>query len=141
MKMIIFKFLKLFFDIFLLGVNTMKRILFSRGHFAYILSIIILLVLILFFLGLYCGFGKGDGEGKGEVQKEIIIEKTNFKISVYKNEYLYESERISIDDFIDKLKSAKGDVSVQVVDDNASLKAYKTLTDRLKKENISYISN
>ena len=66
MKMIIFKFLKLFFDIFLLGVNTMKRILFSRGHFAYILSIIILLVLILFFLGLYCGFGKGDGEGKGE---------------------------------------------------------------------------
>jgi len=115
------------------------------------------------------GNGAGDGEGDGNTkivtnqesaadeENDTIIEEEDVetqeenenandtlegavvKISVFGNEYLHESERITLDDFIIMIKSIDGDVVVQIKDDNASLKAYNALIDRLEEENISYV--
>ena len=114
------------------------------------------------------GFGKGNGVGNGNTkiiinqesiddeENNIIIEEEKIetqeenensnsttecaviKISVYGNEYLHESERITLDDFIIMIEEFE-DVVVQIKDDNASLKAYNALIDRLEDVNIDYV--
>ena len=48
-------------------------------------------------------------------------------------------ERITLDDFISKVKEIEGDLVVEVKDDKASLKAYNSLIDRLEELKASII--
>lgn len=62
---------------------------------------------------------------------------TVLKVSIVGNEYFYENERISFDDFISKVKEIEGDLVVEVKDAKASLKAYNNLIDRLEDLKVS----
>ena len=121
--------------------------------------------LIMHGLGKGIGNGAGDNEGDGNTtisttqesaafeENDKIIEKDlegeensldNFEgaviqINVVENEYFYENERITLDDFVNKTKQIDGDFVVEVKDDNASLNAYNDLIDRLEKEAVRYV--
>ena len=103
------------------------------------------------------GFGFGSGNGSGDknantVQNKSTV-KTNeevsktmsedsnkggvMKVSVVGNDYFYNNERISLDDFVSKIKETSGDISVEVKDDGASLRAYNDIINRLKDLHIS----
>lgn len=118
--------------------------------------VVIVIIVIAAMLGLGLGFGNGFGDGKlNTVQEDSKIdesEKTTeknaeednnkgviIKVSVVGNEYFYENERISLDDFISKVKEIEGDLVVEVKDDKASLKAYNSLIDRLEELKVSII--
>lgn len=65
-------------------------------------------------------------------------EEKNIKISVVENEYFYENERISLEDFISTIEGLEGNINVEVKDDNASLNAYKKLIKGLEDLKITY---
>ena len=122
-------------------------------------KILILVVIVIIVIAAMCGFGlglgKGDGRGEGDEKNNTIQEDTQtdkseetteinseedeiiIKVSVVGNEYFYENERISLDDFVSRVKEMKGNLVVEVKDDKASLKAYKGLINRMKELNIS----
>ena len=131
-----------------------------------ILAIIVVIVVIavVAMLGIGLGFGKGSGDGSGdgktntsqeainteehntvEEQTEVAqddvendSEDTIIKVSVVGNEYFYENERVSLDDFISKLEKLEGEVVVEVKDDKASLRAYNNLIEKLEELKISF---
>jgi len=118
--------------------------------------------------GLGIGNGNGDGEGQGNtsvetsqdeasdvendtVKEEVeivkqpednnvdVFEGAIIKITVADSEYFYQNERITLDDFMDELSEIDSELVVEITDDNASLRAYDDLIDRLKEEHISYV--
>lgn len=121
--------------------------------------VVIVIIAIAAMLGLGLGFGNGSGDGKGDgkpntVQEDSKIDESEkpteknaeednkgviIKVSVVGNEYFYENERITLDDFISKVKEIEGDLVVEVKDDKASLKAYNSLIDRLEELKVSII--
>ena len=131
-----------------------------------ILAIIVVIVVIavVAMLGIGLGFGKGSGDGSGDgktntsqeainteehntVEEQTEVEQdgvendsedTIIKVSVAGNEYFYENERVSLDDFISKLEKLEGEVVVEVKDDKASLRAYNNLIEKLEELKISF---
>lgn len=131
-----------------------------------ILAIIVVIVVIavVAMLGIGLGFGKGSGNGSGDgktntPQESINTEEHNtveeqtevaqddvendsddtiIKVSVVGNEYFYENERVSLDDFISKLEKLEGEVVVEVKDDKASLRAYNNLIEKLEELKILF---
>ena len=131
-----------------------------------ILAIIVVIVVIavVAMLGIGLGFGKGSGDGSGDgktntsqeainteehntVEEQTEVEQdgvendsedTIIKVSVVGNEYFYENERVSLDDFISKLEKLEGEVVVEVKDDKASLGAYNNLIEKLEELKISF---
>ncbi|MDY6156240.1 MAG: hypothetical protein SPH96_06895 [Agathobacter sp.] len=131
-----------------------------------ILAIIVVIVVIavVAMLGIGLGFGKGSGDGSGDgktntsqeainteehnmVEEQTEVEQddagndsegTIIKVSVVGNEYFYENERVSLDDFISKLEMLEGEVVVEVKDDKASLRAYNNLIEKLEELKISF---
>ena len=121
-------------------------------------------IAVVAMLGIGLGFGKGSGDGSGdgktntsqeainteehntvEEQTEVAqddvendSEDTIIKVSVVGNEYFYENERVSLDDFISKLEKLEGEVVVEVKDDKASLRAYNNLIEKLEELKISF---
>lgn len=131
-----------------------------------ILAIIVVIVVIavVAMLGIGLGFGKGSGDGSGDgktntsqeainteehntVEEQTEVEQdgvendsedTIIKVSVVGNEYFYENERVSLDDFISKLEKLEGEVVVEVKDDKASLRAYNNLIEKLEELKILF---
>lgn len=117
-----------------------------------ILVVIVLIAIAVIILGLGVGFGNG-GEKTNTIQEDSKTEESEgpteknsaeddnkrvvIKVSVVGNEYLYENERISLDDFISKVKEIEGNLVVEVKDDKASLKAYNSLIDRLEELKVT----
>ena len=118
-----------------------------------ILVLIVLIVIIIFWLRSCSGFGLDDGNGDNgsartedvtdspkpeddtpppEVEKEIVI-----KVSVVESEYFYDNERVDLDTLVEKSQEFDEKPKVQIIDDNASRKAYKQLTERLKELEIT----
>lgn len=115
------------------------------------------------------GAGSGEGSGNSKVMvsdenstaKEVVEEVTStsepieetsevqdgkdvfdgavLAINVVGNDYFYNNERISLEDFMAIAKDAEGKLVVEVKDDNASLKAYNNLLDGLDAVNIEYV--
>lgn len=102
------------------------------------------------------GGGKGDGEGSGdkpESSSQVSAETTipvittesiqYIEIVVKGNEYLFSNNKYTVDN-IDSLitavkkESQEKDIQVQVRDDGASVKAYKTLLSEFKSNKISF---
>ena len=122
-----------------------------------ILSLLVIIIIIVIMSLFKFGFGFGSGNGSGDknantVQNKSTV-KTNeevsktmsedsnkgavMKVSVVGNDYFYNNERISLDDFVSKVKETSGDISVEVKDDGASLRAYNDIINRLKDLHIS----
>lgn len=117
--------------------------------------------------GLGIGNGAGNGEGDGNTQivtnqEKSSDEETNVvdeevetheqnddaidefdgdvvKITVSENEYVYDSEKTTLDDFIAFLNQKDGEFIVKIKDENASLKAYNALIDLLEENHIQYV--
>ena len=146
--------------------NNKGLSLFSVLLFIVIVAVVAgFIYFIMHGLGKGIGNGAGDNEGDGNTtisttqesaayeENDKIIEKDlegeensldNFEgaviqINVVENEYFYENERITLDEFVNKTKQIDGDFVVEVKDDNASLNAYNDLIDRLEKEAVRYV--
>ena len=103
--------------------------------------------------GLGFGGGKGDGEGDGdavaaiatvseeEEEKPETEEITTVELRVNGNEYIYNNDKYSLDEvqaLVDKIKELD-DISVKLVDDNASEKAFQAIEHALKDTNIRIV--
>ncbi len=115
-----------------------------------IFLLIVAVIGVIVYFALNGGLGSGEGNGTKSDQEEQTEETKSgqdknandgsnvLKISVSGNEYVYENERISLDDFMAEVTKAGETVSVEVKNDNASLNAYNDLLNKLKEANISY---
>ena len=70
---------------------------------------------------------------------EDVFEGAVLAINVVGNDYFYNNERITLEDFMVIAKEVEGKLVVEVKDDNASLKAYNNLLDELDSVNIDYV--
>ncbi len=110
-----------------------------------IVLLLILLLLLGFLIGKYGfgfgGFGDNDGQGENvssnETQTELVANTKKVSVSVVENDYLYENQKLSLDELMLKLKSLE-DFYVEITNDNAALKTYNSLTDELKRNGIVY---
>ena len=119
-------------------------------------------IILLGLGGFGFGGGKGDGEGEGDrtaaaVQQDepeetneteeetteeaipVIEEIEYINITVSENEYLYQNSRLSLEELMSELDSIPDDLPVKITDDNASLNAYRQLTEALDEHGIKYI--
>lgn len=130
--------------------------------------LITLVVLIGYGIGIGFGGGAGSGEGTGnskmqstsdsvvtaeDVEEDVVptiepkeeeddadvFEGTMLAVNVVGNEYFYNNERISLEEFIAIIGGIEGKVVIEVNDDSASLRAYSTLLDILDENNVNYI--
>ena len=117
------------------------------------LLILLLLLLGLGGYGLGFGFGKGFGTGNSgtdsgtvkeqvsqpEEQSSVVTEEIKtVEVTVSGNKYLYQNRETALDDLITQLKALDKDVQITVHDDNASLDAFKALTDKLTENGLSH---
>ena len=112
-------------------------------------AVVAVILLLLGGLGFGFGGGIGSGNGSGTEGTSQESEKNSgesekfdgiiFEISVVENDYFYKNDRITIDDFVKVLEETKDEYIVEVKDDNASLKAYNDLINKLKELNVSYV--
>ena len=129
--------------------NGKKR----KSKTAPLLLILLLLLLGLGGYGLGFGFGKGFGSGSSgtdsgtvkeqvsqpEEQSSVVTEEIKtVEVTVSGNKYLYQNRETSLDDLITQLKALDKDVQITVHDDNASLDAFKALTDKLTESGLSH---
>ena len=138
-----------------------------KGLIGIVIIIIIIIVLLVIFgkgLGLGKGNGKEEGEGgdgsvikvsteakmdnpvedriiKEDVSEEAEDKDTVVQINVVEREYYCDNERIGLDQFVEKVKKIEGKVIVEIKDDNAALKTYNELIEKLDEENIRYTEN
>ncbi len=116
-----------------------------------IFLLIVAVIGVIVYFALNGGFGSGEGNGSKSNQEQAEDNNTKsgqdkdannganvLKISVSGNEYVYENERVSLDDFMAEVSKAGETVSVEVKNDNASLNAYNDLLNKLKDANISF---
>ncbi len=125
------------------------------------LALAAVILVACFLFGMFGdGFGTGEGDGNSKVEAEQNKETSNvpdvvpesqtleetpdvyegavFKVSVVETDYFYDNERIGLEALVTKLQAVEGDLMVEVVDDNASLKAYNKLLDKLDELDIDY---
>ncbi len=137
---------------------------FLKGLIGIVIILIIVLVLLAFFgkgFGLATGTGDGGDDGsrvkisteaemdntvedssvENEESKEVEEKDTVIQINVVESEYLCDNERIGLDQFVEKVKMIEGNVIVEIKDDNAALKTYNELIEKLDEENIRYFEN
>lgn len=136
------------------------------GLIVVLAAVAIVAAIIYFgFGGFGFGGGKGDGEGEGdstsaafsqdepeeeeeepeeteETTEEAVpvIEAVEYiNITVSENEYLYQNSKLSLEELIAELSNMPDNLPVKLTDDNASLNAYRQLTEALDEHNIKYI--
>lgn len=124
-------------------------------------------VIPFLFSGIGIGFGSGAGSGNNSIAANAdavpdsappaqpvptpaetavasptpeigTAKKATVSVSVVKNEYFYQNRSTSIDALLELLLSFEAGCIVEIVDDNASLKAYNTLIDALNEHDIAY---
>lgn len=152
-----------------LKIFNPKNLIKLFGFKNLLIAALVVAVVVLICFGIGGGFGGGAGSGNSKVMvsdenstaKEVVEEVTStsepieetsevqdgedvfdgavLAINVVGNDYFYNNERISLEDFMVISKDAEGKLVVEVKDDNASLKAYNNLLDGLDAVNIEYV--
>lgn len=152
-----------------LKIFNPKNLIKLFGFKNLLIAALVVAVVVLICFGIGGGFGGGAGSGNSKVMvsdenstaKEVVEEVTStsepieetsevqdgedvfdgavLAINVVGNDYFYNNERISLEDFMAISKDAEGKLVVEVKDDNASLKAYNNLLDGLDAVNIEYV--
>lgn len=112
-------------------------------------SIMILILLVLRF-GIGFGIG-GIGSGKlnqrysketdeiKNIKDETMSEDNYLKVTVSGSDYIYDNEKIQLEDLIYKLQEKEDNYTVRVIDDEATKNAYDNLLQKLDDVNIEYI--
>lgn len=75
------------------------------------------------------------GGNNGDVQY------TYYKVTVSEDRYLTADGEVTLDELIDDISVLSEDYAVKIIDDNATLKAYDELTDRLDEISVPYIED
>jgi len=103
--------------------------------------------------GLGFGGGKGDGEGDGdavaavanisekEEEKPETEEINSVELRISGNEYIYNNDKYNLDEIqalVEKIKELD-DISVKLIDDDASEKAYQAIEKALKENSIRIV--
>lgn len=152
-----------------LKIFNPKNLIKLFGFKNLLIAALVVAVVVLICFGIGGGAGSGEGSGNSKVMvsdenstaKEVVEEVTStsepieetsevqdgedvfdgavLAINVVGNDYFYNNERISLEDFMAIAKDAEGKLVVEVKDDNASLKAYNNLLDGLDAVNIEYV--
>lgn len=80
-----------------------------------------------------------DTDGGGNENNSSSVEKiAEFNILISEDKYFYNNSPIEIDDFISIISEYDGEKIVVISDDNATLQAYKSLTEKLDSLEVSY---
>lgn len=124
--------------------------------FLVVMGAVVLVVAILYF-GFGGGFGGGNGNENGEGNTKVteatleeMKEKPTDKnaddskgailaITIVGNDYFYQNERMDLETLLDTIKQVESNFVVEITDDNASLRAYNDLIDKLEKSYIRYV--
>ena len=125
------------------------------GWLVLIKWVVIIAVIVVVGVGVYrlvkglgIGRGSGDNEGDGntvEVSEEaeeftpIIEEMEYVSVSVSGNEYIYQNNKVSLDELITQLTNSAEKISVRIMDADASRNAYTNLVEALRENQIRYI--
>lgn len=75
------------------------------------------------------------GGNDGEVQY------TYYKVTVSEDRYITENGELTFDELISEISALGEDYAVEIIDDNATLRAYDELTDRLDKISVPYMED
>lgn len=121
-----------------------------------VIAVLPLLAFSLLFGSCEKGFGFGKGSGNGQntdsnsvttaVTDETIEDNTTatndnvtvVAITVMESDYIFQNNKIELDDFIAELTSVDGKKVVEITDSNSSLKAYRKLISALEENHIEY---
>lgn len=94
------------------------------------------------------GGGEGDNDGEGndvEILEEAenptpIVEELEYvSVSVDGNDYIYQNNKMTLDELITQLTVSAEKVPVRITDANASRNAYTSLIEALRENHIRYI--
>lgn len=66
---------------------------------------------------------------------------TYYKVTVSEDRYFTADGELTFEELADKISSFGDDFAVEIADDNATLKAYKALTDMLDEKSVPYTEN
>lgn len=125
------------------------------GWLVLIKWVVIIAVIVVVGVGVYrlvkgLGFGGGSGDNEGEgntvdISEEaeeiapIIEEMEYVSVSVSGNEYIYQNNKVSLDELITQLTNSTEKIPVRITDADASRNAYTNLVEALRENQIRYI--
>ncbi len=123
------------------------------GLLKLIIAIVVIAVVGLAIYGFgFGGFGRGGGKGNNEGDGNIIdifeeaeeitpiIEEMEYvNVSVSGNEYIYQNNKVSLDELITQLTNSTEKIPVRITDVDASRNAYTNLVEALRENQIRYI--
>lgn len=117
-----------------LKLLSVKRIL--------IIGLIAVIIALIYF-GIGGGFGtkdNGSESGNSSVSDEDSVEKEGkiCNVTISENDYFYKNESISLGELVKELDDEEGDIIVEIKDENASLRAYNNLIEKLEEMEIGY---
>ena len=134
-----------------------------------VIAALVLIIGVLVYLGLHgFGFGKGKGEGSGQESSSLVRSESSEEttaaetttaetttttttttpetkelqyvdVTVSGNDYLYQNQKLTLEELMQNLQSLTEAMPVKLTDANASLDAYENLTKALSEAKISYI--
>lgn len=76
-----------------------------------------------------------SGGNAGEMQYNY------YKVTVSEDRYYIESDELDLDTLIGSISALDDSYIVEIIDNNATLKAYKALTDMLDEKSVPYTEN
>ncbi len=112
------------------------------------IAVIVVGIIIYAFGGKGFGGGKGDGEGSESISADSSISESSIteteameyiNITVSGSDYIFQNQKMNIDELISELNSTEEKFPVKITDDGASIKAYDTIVEALKDNDIRYI--
>lgn len=113
-----------------------------------LIAVAVIGLIIYAFGGKGFGGGRGDGEGSSSVSQASSISEISqpetesveyVNITVSGNDYLFQNQKMTVDELISELNRSNEKFPVKITDDGASIKAYDNLIEVLKDNNIRYI--
>lgn len=94
------------------------------------------------------GGGEGDNDGEGnnvEILEEAenptpILEELEYvSVSVDGNDYIYQNNKMTLDELITQIMASAEKAPIRIIDANASRNAYTSLIEALRDNHIRYI--
>lgn len=111
----------------------MKKNGFALGKV--VVAVVVLVAVIALLLLIFGQDEEEDGDsGASGVSGGIVY----YDITVSGSDYLYDGGKISIEDFVERLRKESG-AAARIASDGASKEAYEALTEALTKAQIPYI--
>lgn len=69
------------------------------------------------------------------------VQYSYYKVTVSEDRYFTADGELTLDELISEISALGEDYAVEIIDDNATLKAYKSLTDMLDEKSLPYMED